>query len=71
LYFIDEETQGVTIVSLDMILVVQKFTNVFDEILGLQLSREIALVIELTLDTKTIARAPYHIDPMEMKEFGN
>ena len=68
LYYIEEETSKEVVIPLDSIPVVREFADVFQDIPGLPPSREIDFVIDLTPDTRPIARAPYHMAPAEMRE---
>ena len=68
LYYIEEETSKEVVIPLDSIPVVREFADVFQDIPGLPLSRKIDFVIDLTLDTRQIVRAPYRMAPAEMRE---
>ena len=68
LCYLEEGNEEGTMVSLDSIPVVQEFQDVFQEIPGLPPSREIDFVIDLAPGAAPIARAPYRMAPLEMRE---
>ena len=56
-------------VDVEKILVVREFPNVFpEELPGIPLEREVDFAIEIVLGTVPMSRAPYKMDPTELKE---
>ena len=52
-----------------VIAVVNEFSDVFpDELLGLPPNRKIEFAIDLAPGTKRVSKAPYRMNPIEMKE---
>ena len=59
-------------VNLEDILVIKEFLDVFhEELPGLPPEREVDLNIEVLYGTTPISRAPYRMDPTELKELKN
>lgn len=55
--------------SLSNVEMVREYEDVFsDELLGLPPSRQVEFQIDLVLGTDPIAKAPYPLDPLEMKD---
>ena len=55
--------------DVEKIPVVREFPNVFpEELSGIPLEREVDLSIEIGPGTVLMSRAPYRMDPTEMKE---
>ena len=56
-------------VDLEKILVIRKFPDVFpEELPGIPLEREVDLSIEIVPGSVPMFRAPYRMDPTELKE---
>jgi len=60
-----EDGDGITLSSIRVVL---DFEDVFQEVLGIPLHREIEFTIEIDKDTMSIARATYRMAPAELKE---
>ena len=59
-------------VDVEKIPVVREFPNVFpEELPGIPLEREVDLAIEIVPGTVPMSRAPYGIDPTELKELNS
>lgn len=54
--------------SVDNVLVVKEFSDVFPKLPGLPLEREIELCIDVILDINFISMPPYRMAPLELKE---
>jgi len=65
---IEEGCSGIRFYSLSETRVVYEFQDIFQDIPGLSLVREVEFCIELQLNTSPICRAPYHMAPIEMRE---
>lgn len=54
--------------SVDNVLVVKEFSDVFPKLPGLPLEREIELCIDVIPDINFISMPPYRMAPLELKE---
>ena len=57
-----------TEIPISQMPIVQDFEDIFQEILGLPLKREIDFCIELVPGTSLISKTPYRMTPMEIQE---
>ena len=54
--------------ALSEILVVREFPNIFQEVPGLPLDREVEFTTHLVPDTTPMSRTPHHMAPAELAE---
>ena len=63
-----QEPKKCKIASLEALLVLQDFANLFEEIPGLQLKRDIGFYIDLMPRVASVFKFPYRMSTPELKE---